>query len=48
METDMLIAAKNDLGINGFLDIDLDPALDLFAEIERLKREKKAILLAHY
>src|SRR5437588_10633049 len=48
METDMLIAAKNDLRINGFLDIDLDPALDLFAEIERLKREKKAILLAHY
>src|SRR5436305_13063297 len=48
METDMLIAAKNDLGINGFLDIDLDPALDLFAEIERLKKEKKAILLAHY
>src|SRR5438067_8865594 len=48
METDMLIAAKNDLGINGFLDIDLDPALDLFAEIERLKREKKAIILAHY
>src|SRR5947199_4990083 len=44
----MLIEDNNDLGINGFLDIDHDPALDLFAEIERLKREKKAILLAHY
>lgn len=32
----------------GFLDIDLDPTLDLFAEIERLKKEKNAVLLAHY
>ena len=44
----MLIAAKNDLGKNGFLDVELDPAMDLFAEIERLKKEKNAILLAHY
>ncbi len=33
---------------NGFLDIELDPSLDLFAEIEKLKNEKNAILLAHY
>ena len=26
----------------------IDPRLDLFAEIERLKRERKAIILAHY
>jgi quinolinate synthase len=32
----------------GFLDIDVDPNIDLFAEIERLKREKNAIILAHY
>jgi quinolinate synthase len=32
----------------GFLDIDIDPHLDLFAEIERLKKEKNAVLLAHY
>lgn len=32
----------------GFLDIALDPAMDLFAEIERLKKEKNALLLAHY
>lgn len=43
-----LTRAKNDLGINGFLDIELDPTLDLFAEIERLKKEKNAVLLAHY
>ncbi len=28
--------------------VDIDPTLDLFAEIERLKRSRKAILLAHY
>src|ERR1700712_282360 len=32
----------------GFLDIDIDPTIDLFAEIERLKREKNAVVLAHY
>lgn len=32
----------------GFLDIDIDPHLDLFAEIERLKKEKNAVLLAHF
>lgn len=32
----------------GFLDIEIDPALDLFAEIERMKKEKKAVVLAHY
>lgn len=33
---------------DGFLDIPVDPTLDLFEEINRLKKEKKAILLAHY
>lgn len=32
----------------GFLDIDINPTIDLFKEIERLKREKNAVLLAHY
>ncbi len=32
----------------GFLDIDLDPTLDLFEEIEKMKFEKNAIILAHY
>jgi quinolinate synthase len=32
----------------GFLDIDIDPTLDLFAAIENLKKEKNAIILAHY
>ncbi|MGB4843805.1 MAG: quinolinate synthase NadA [Ferruginibacter sp.] len=33
---------------NGFLNIDVDPVIDLFAEIEKLKKEKNAIILAHY
>ena len=32
----------------GFLDIEIDPSIDLFAEIEKLKKEKNAIILAHY
>ncbi|HHG84609.1 MAG TPA: quinolinate synthase NadA, partial [Bacteroidetes bacterium] len=32
----------------GYLDIDVNPSLDLFSEIEKLKREKNAVLLAHY
>src|SRR5438876_11991354 len=40
--------AKSKLIENGFLDLKVDPQLDLFAEIEKLKKEKNAILLAHY
>ncbi|MFL5786554.1 MAG: quinolinate synthase NadA [Flavisolibacter sp.] len=47
MDNEMLIAAKNEISEHGFLNIDLDPSLDLFAEIERLKKEKNAIILAH-
>ncbi|MBN8836909.1 MAG: quinolinate synthase NadA [Sphingobacteriia bacterium] len=32
----------------GFLDIETDPQKDLFAEIEKLKKQKRAIVLAHY
>ena len=32
----------------GYIDEPIDPALDLFAEIERLRRQKNAVLLAHY
>ncbi len=48
MIPDTLATAKNELDLKGFLDIEIDPTLDLFAEIERLKKEKNAILLAHY
>jgi quinolinate synthase len=41
-------AAKKNIEQKGFLDIDIDVNLDLFAEIERIKKEKNAIILAHY
>src|SRR5216110_2713387 len=40
--------AVETINVNGFLDIDIDPTIDLFAEIEKLKKEKNAIILAHY
>jgi quinolinate synthase len=40
--------AKEKIARAGFLDVDVDPTLDLFEEIERLKKEKNSIVLAHY
>ncbi|TWI83015.1 quinolinate synthetase [Lacibacter cauensis] len=48
MSTTLVTDPKLNVEKNGFLDIELDPEMDLFAEIERLKKEKNAIILAHY
>lgn len=48
MNNETLETAKTTIDEIGFLDIELDASLDLFAEIERLKKEKNAVLLAHY
>ncbi|MBC7509600.1 MAG: quinolinate synthase NadA [Ferruginibacter sp.] len=40
--------AKANIEVTGFLDIDIDVNIDLFAEIEKLKKQKNAIVLAHY
>jgi quinolinate synthase len=32
----------------GFVEEEIDPRLDLFAEIDKLKKEKNAVILAHY
>lgn len=32
----------------GYLDVAVDPSLDLFEEINKLKKEKNAVILAHY
>ena len=48
MNNETLDTAKANVEKRGFLDIDLDPTLDLFAAIERLKKEKNAVVLAHY
>ncbi|MDB5013901.1 MAG: quinolinate synthetase [Daejeonella sp.] len=37
-----------ELNIKGFVDEPIDPTLDLFDEIEKLKKEKNAVILAHY
>ncbi|MEQ1745032.1 MAG: quinolinate synthase NadA [Saprospiraceae bacterium] len=47
MTTD-LATARHHLDRTGFLDLDVDPSLDLTAEINRFKREKNAVILAHY
>ena len=41
-------SVKSKLETDGFLNIDIDVQIDLFAEIERIKKEKNAIILAHY
>ncbi|MEP7238458.1 MAG: quinolinate synthase NadA [Ferruginibacter sp.] len=41
-------SAKLEIEKKGFLDVDIDASVDLFAEIEKLKKEKNAIILAHY
>lgn len=45
---DLYTFAETKLDQNGYLDLEVDPTLDLVAEIERLKKEKNAIILAHY
>lgn len=48
MHTEALDTAIAHVEKTGYIDIELDPTLDLFAEIEKLKKEKNAVLLAHY
>ena len=37
-----------EINLKGFVDEYIDPTLDLFKEIEILKKEKNAVILAHY
>ncbi len=39
---------ERDLEAKGFIDIPIDPTIDLVEEINRLKKEKNAVILAHY
>lgn len=44
----MSVINKNDLTKFGFLNIQIDPTIDLFHEINQLKKQKNAVILAHY
>jgi len=44
----MPVATLEQIEEKGFLDMEIDPSLDLFTEIEKLKKEKNAVVLAHY
>ncbi|HEX8021931.1 quinolinate synthase NadA, partial [Mucilaginibacter sp.] len=37
-----------EINLKGYVDEKIDPTLDLFAEIEKLKKQKNAVILAHY
>lgn len=37
-----------ELQAKGYIDAPIDPSLDLVVEIQRLKKEKNAVILAHY
>lgn len=43
-----ILEATKNLTRKGYLDIPVSPTLDLFSEIEKLKKETNAIVLAHY
>ena len=43
-----IVEAKEKLNEKGFLEINVDANINLFEEIEKLKKEKNAVLLAHY
>jgi quinolinate synthase len=38
----------DEINVKGFADEYIDPTLDLFEEIEKLKQQKNAVVLAHY
>jgi quinolinate synthase len=40
--------AVQSLNKYGYLNIDIDPQLDLFEEIKKIKKKKNAVILAHY
>jgi quinolinate synthase len=43
-----MFTTKENILEKGYLDIPIDPTIDLFDAIEELKKEKNAVILAHY
>ncbi len=48
VENDALTVALKNLNRKGFMDMPIDPTLDLVQEIKKLKKERNAVILAHY
>ncbi len=46
--TEVNVYGAGKIAEKGFLDVEVDPTLDLFHEIEQLKKKKNAVVLAHY
>ncbi len=44
----LIMDTFEELNIKGFIDEPIDPTLDLFDEINKLKKQKNAVVLAHY
>jgi quinolinate synthase len=44
----MLIVNKADIVRKGFVDLEIDKSMDLVHEIKRIRKEKNAVILAHY
>ena len=48
MSTAAFATAEKSMTKKGWLDLEIDPTLDLVEEIKKLKKEKNAVILAHY
>jgi quinolinate synthase len=44
----MISVNKEKIAINGFIDLDVDRSVDLVREINRMRKEKNAVILAHF
>ena len=44
----MNIVNKSEIELKGFIDIDVDKSLDIVEEINRMRKEKNAVILAHF
>jgi quinolinate synthase len=44
----MTIVNKSDIGNKGFIDLDVDKSIQIVEEINRMRKEKNAVILAHF
>src|ERR1700760_1277023 len=43
-----IAASMLEIEKKGYVDVRVDPTIDLYEEISKLKKEKNAVILAHY